>query len=84
MSSLPLSLRHLLQVRRVLQVLEKPFSSQPGLEFPAWVGEAQATNESERDEGEEAQQGASAVPPARTAVAYDSKPPIWATEICVT
>lgn len=84
-----LSLPRLLpQVRRVLQVLEKPFTSQPGLEFPSWVGGAEAANGGERDEGEEAQQEASAstsaVPPARNAVAYDSKPPTWANEICVT
>lgn len=72
----------MLQVQRVLKVLEKPFSSQPGLEFPAWVGGAKASNCGERDEGEEAQQDAAS--PSRNPVPYDSKPPAWANEICVT
>uniref|UniRef100_A0A665V301 Selenoprotein O n=1 Tax=Echeneis naucrates TaxID=173247 RepID=A0A665V301_ECHNA len=48
------------EVQRVLKVLEKPFSSQPGLELPAWAGGA------------------------RSPIPYDSKPPAWAHEICVT
>uniref|UniRef100_H3CSG3 Selenoprotein O n=1 Tax=Tetraodon nigroviridis TaxID=99883 RepID=H3CSG3_TETNG len=53
------------EVRRVLQVLEKPYSWQPGLEFPAW-------------------KGGSAEAAGRNPVSYDSKPPAWAGEICVT
>ncbi|KAI3370800.1 hypothetical protein L3Q82_007336 [Scortum barcoo] len=41
------------EVQRVLKVLEKPFSSQPGLELPAWVGGGEATEQGEREEGEE-------------------------------
>lgn len=74
-----------MQVRRVLQVLEKPFSSQPGLEVPAWRGGAEAALRGERDEGEDDQQGAStSASAARNPVPYDSKPPAWANEICVT
>uniref|UniRef100_A0A8C4HYC4 Selenoprotein O n=1 Tax=Dicentrarchus labrax TaxID=13489 RepID=A0A8C4HYC4_DICLA len=70
------------EVQRVLKVLEKPFSSQPGLELPAWVGGGEATEQGERDEGEEQQQASTST--ARTPVPYDSKPPAWANEICVT
>lgn len=71
-----------LQVQRVLKVLEKPFSSQPGLELPAWVSGGEATEQGERDEGEE--QEAASASTARNPVPYDSKPPAWAHEICVT
>lgn len=68
------------EVQRVLKVLEKPFCAQPGLELPAWVGKGGAPEAAERDEGEE--------PPStstgRAPVPYDSKPPAWAHEICVT
>ncbi|KAM4618812.1 selenoprotein O1 [Polymixia lowei] len=68
------------EVRRVLKVLQKPFSSQAGLEHPAWLGQGGAEEEQrERDEGEEASTSAT-----RTLVPYDSKPPAWAHEICVT
>lgn len=72
-----------LQVQRVLKVLQKPFSSQPGLELPAWVGGHETATEGERDEGEEQRHEASAAG-ARVHVPYDSKPPAWAQEICVT
>ncbi|KAA8590637.1 hypothetical protein FQN60_014571 [Etheostoma spectabile] len=68
------------EVQRVLKVLEKPFSPQPGLELPARGGGGSATERGERDEGEE-QLPASA---SRNPVPYDSKPPAWAHEICVT
>ncbi|KAL4006032.1 hypothetical protein ACER0C_005745 [Sarotherodon galilaeus] len=71
------------EVQRVLKVLEKPFSSQPGLELPAWVGGGGTSAEGERDEGEEQQQEAT-TSMARNPVPYDSKPPAWAHEICVT
>uniref|UniRef100_A0A3Q3KPN4 Selenoprotein O n=1 Tax=Mastacembelus armatus TaxID=205130 RepID=A0A3Q3KPN4_9TELE len=72
------------EVERVLKVLEKPFSSQPGLELPAWVSKGGTTELGERDEGEEQQQGATPTSTARNPVPYDSKPPAWAQEICVT
>uniref|UniRef100_A0A672H0F4 Selenoprotein O n=1 Tax=Salarias fasciatus TaxID=181472 RepID=A0A672H0F4_SALFA len=68
------------EVQRVLRVLEKPFSSQPGLELPAWVGGGGAAARGERDEGEEE----ASTSTSRNPVPYDSKPPTWATEICVT
>lgn len=71
------------EVQRVLKVLEKPFSSQPGLELPAWVGGGGTSAGGERDEGEEQQQEATTSMP-RNPVPYDSKPPAWAHEICVT
>ena len=81
----------MLQVQRVLKVLQKPFSSQPGLESPAWVGRGQTTDQGERDEEEEEeeeeeqqQEAAASSSTARTPVPYDSKPPTWANEICVT
>lgn len=74
-----------LQVQRVLKVLEKPYCSQPGLEFPAWVGgSGEAANQGERDEGEEQQQAMASSSTPRNPVSYDSKPPAWAGEICVT
>uniref|UniRef100_A0A8C2WWF8 Selenoprotein O n=1 Tax=Cyclopterus lumpus TaxID=8103 RepID=A0A8C2WWF8_CYCLU len=73
------------EVQRVLKVLEKPFSSQPGLEPSAWAGGGEATKQGERDEGEEQQQQeAASAPTARNPVPYDSRPPAWAHEICVT
>ncbi|XP_068169960.1 selenoprotein O1 isoform X2 [Antennarius striatus] len=72
------------EVQRVLKVLEKPFSSQPGLEFPAWVGGGETARLGERDEGEEHQQEMPSTSTARSPVPYDSKPPAWATKICVT
>lgn len=78
------------EVQRVLKVLEKPFSSQPGLEFPAWVDGGAPTKQAERDEGEEEeedddqQQEAASKSTARIPVPYDSRPPAWAREICVT
>ncbi|XP_041651830.1 selenoprotein O1 isoform X2 [Cheilinus undulatus] len=70
------------EVQRVLTVLKKPFSSQPGLELPSWTGGA--SEQGERDEGEEAQQEAASSSNARNPVPYDSKPPAWASQICVT
>lgn len=72
------------EVQRVLKVLEKPFSAQPGLELPAWVGKGGAPEEAERDEGEEPLQEAASTSTGRDPVPYDSKPPAWAHEICVT
>lgn len=74
----------------MLKVLEKPFSSQPGLEFPAWVDGGAPNKQAERDEGEEEeddddqQQEAASKSTARIPVPYDSRPPAWAREICVT
>lgn len=69
----------------MLKVLEKPFSTQLGLEQTSWLGRRGA--EGQRNEGgeeeEEAQQGAEAAS-SRMRVPYDSKPPVWANEICVT
>ncbi|KAM7002880.1 selenoprotein O1 [Tautogolabrus adspersus] len=72
------------EVQRVLKVLEKPFSSQPGLELPSWSGGGGVSEQGERDEGEEAQQEAASSSTARDPVPYDSKPPAWANQICVT
>lgn len=79
------------EVQRVLKVLEKPFCSQPGLEQPGWVGRGGADEQGERDEGregeggeEEGEQRAGTSAGARSPVPYDSKPPVWAREICVT
>ncbi|KAF3689055.1 Selenoprotein O [Channa argus] len=72
------------EVQRVLTVLQRPFSAQPGLELPAWVGRGGTTEEGERDEGEEPQQEAASTSSTRNPVPYDSKPPAWAHEICVT
>ncbi|XP_075944876.1 selenoprotein O1 isoform X2 [Anarhichas minor] len=77
------------EAQRVLKVLEKPFSLQPGLELPAWVGGGgggggEATKRGERDEGEDQQQEAASTSTARNPVPYDSRPPAWAHEICVT
>uniref|UniRef100_A0A8C6WW32 Selenoprotein O n=1 Tax=Neogobius melanostomus TaxID=47308 RepID=A0A8C6WW32_9GOBI len=69
------------EVQRVLMVLEKPFSSQPGLELPTWVSKHGDTEEAEREEAEEQSASSSTV---RSALPYDSKPPAWAQEICVT
>ncbi|KAF7657922.1 hypothetical protein LDENG_00020170 [Lucifuga dentata] len=72
------------EVQRVLEVLEKPFSSKPGLELPGRVGRGGTNEPQERDEGEEQQQEAASTSEARNPVPYDSKPPPWAYEICVT
>ncbi|KAM6946262.1 selenoprotein O1 [Aplochiton taeniatus] len=75
------------EVQRVLKVLDKPFCSQPGLEEPAWVGQGGEEQNRERDEGEEGGEppGSSAeTATTRAPVPYDSKPPAWANQICVT
>ncbi|XP_074534593.1 selenoprotein O1 isoform X2 [Halichoeres trimaculatus] len=72
------------EVQRVLKVLKKPFSAQPGLELPSWSGGGGASVQGERDEGEEAQQEAASSSTARDPVPYDSRPPAWASQICVT
>uniref|UniRef100_A0A672PU16 Selenoprotein O n=1 Tax=Sinocyclocheilus grahami TaxID=75366 RepID=A0A672PU16_SINGR len=70
------------EVQRVLKVLEKPFSVQEGLEKPGWVGRGGVADSEERDEtGEE---GNTSGAEAQVLVPYDSKPPMWANEICVT
>ncbi|CAB1450778.1 unnamed protein product [Pleuronectes platessa] len=71
------------EVQRVLKVLEKPFSAQPGLELPAWAGGGGA-DRAESDEEEEHRQEAASPSAARDPVPYDSKPPAWANELCVT
>ncbi|KAM9816193.1 selenoprotein O1 [Syngnathus typhle] len=72
------------EVRRVLKVLEKPFSSQPDLEVPTWVGQGGVTQQGERDDGEEQQEDVASSSTVRTPVPYDSKPPAWSQAICVT
>lgn len=69
------------EVQRVLKVLEKPFSSQPGLELSTWAGKRGSTEEGERDEEEEQAASTSTV---RNTLPYNSKPPTWAQDICVT
>uniref|UniRef100_W5LL81 Selenoprotein O n=2 Tax=Astyanax mexicanus TaxID=7994 RepID=W5LL81_ASTMX len=75
------------EVRRVLKVLEKPFCKQEGLEQPGWMGRGGSVESGERDEGEQGEaetevEGGGAE--SRVFVPYDSKPPTWANEICVT
>ncbi|KAI7802520.1 selenoprotein O [Triplophysa rosa] len=73
------------EVQRVLKVLEKPFSVQEGLEQPNWVGRGGVDNPGESDEtGEEGNTSGSPGAEPRVLVPYDSKPPVWANEICVT
>ncbi|XP_061826085.1 selenoprotein O1 isoform X2 [Nerophis lumbriciformis] len=74
------------EVQRVLKVLEKPFSSQPGLEAPAWVGQSGATQQGERDDNveEEQQEEVASTSTAREPIPYDSKPPACSQGICVT
>lgn len=71
------------EVQRVLKVLEKPFSVQEGLEQPGWMGRGGAADPGEREETEEEGSNSSGAG-ARGLVPYDSKPPVWANEICVT
>lgn len=73
------------QVQRVLKVLEKPFCTQESLELPGQMvrlgsEEAQKKDEEAQREAEEDVTGAE----NRVIVSYDSKPPAWATKICVT
>lgn len=66
-------------------MLEKPFSVQEGLEQPNWVGRGGVDDPGERDEtGDEENASGSAGAEPRVLVPYDSKPPAWANEICVT
>ncbi|KAG5830445.1 hypothetical protein ANANG_G00310700 [Anguilla anguilla] len=71
------------EVQRVLKVLEKPFSAQPGLEQPGWTRPAGGGDTGGEEEEGAAEEGAG--PASRQPfVPYDSKPPVWASEICVT
>ncbi|KAJ8245333.1 hypothetical protein GJAV_G00269660 [Gymnothorax javanicus] len=70
------------EVQRVLKVLEKPFSAQPGLEQSVWAHRA-----GDREVGGATEEGAeeeAGPAPSQSHITYDSKPPVWATEICVT
>lgn len=64
-------------------MLEKPFSVQEGLEQPGLVARGGAAAPEERDETRGEEENTSGAE-ARVLVPYDSKPPIWANEICVT
>uniref|UniRef100_A0A8C9VEA8 Selenoprotein O n=1 Tax=Scleropages formosus TaxID=113540 RepID=A0A8C9VEA8_SCLFO len=70
------------EVQRVLKVLEKPYEAQPGLEQPSWMGPGGA--EVQRQGVEEGSQEEGAVATSRPCIPYDSKPPTWASELCVT
>ncbi|XP_028815141.1 selenoprotein O1 isoform X2 [Denticeps clupeoides] len=67
------------EVHRVLKVLEKPFSAMPGLEQPGWAG-----RRVEADDLREVEERSAPGSAACAVVPYDSKPPAWAAEICVT
>ncbi|CAL8358054.1 unnamed protein product [Lota lota] len=67
------------EVQRVLKVLEYPFLAQPSVEQPARVGQGGAEQAEQDPEG-----AASSTATSRRAVPYDSRPPAWATGICVT
>ncbi|KAG9331241.1 hypothetical protein JZ751_019716 [Albula glossodonta] len=80
------------EVQRVLKVLEKPFCVQQGLEQPLWLRQGGGVGEVRRDEGrcgpseeeEEGGVGTASVSEPPPSVPYDSKPPVWASAICVT
>ncbi|XP_052008434.1 selenoprotein O1 isoform X2 [Xyrauchen texanus] len=76
------------EVQRVLKVLERPFSVQEGLEQPGWMGRGEVEDPGERDEagedGNTSREGIGSRAEARGLVPYDSRPPTWANEICVT
>ncbi|XP_061085514.1 protein adenylyltransferase SelO-1, mitochondrial-like [Conger conger] len=70
------------EVRRVLKVLEKPFSAQPGLERPGrarLAGDGQEVGATEEGAQEEAGPA-----PRRFDVPYDGKPPLSACGISVS
>ncbi|KAK2847940.1 hypothetical protein Q7C36_009622 [Tachysurus vachellii] len=74
------------EVQRVLKVLEKPFCMQEGLELPGRTVRrgSEEAQESDEDEGQrEAEEGVTGAE-SKVIVSYDSKPPAWATKICVT
>ncbi|XP_030649156.1 protein adenylyltransferase SelO-1, mitochondrial-like [Chanos chanos] len=70
------------EVQRVLKVLESPYSVNPGLERPGWLGcrneRGQTGHKEEESEGQRRTILNARCPP------YTSKPPSWAREICVT
>lgn len=68
------------EVQKVLKVLEKPFCLEEGMELPSHMVQRQNRNEEGEREAEEDVRGAE----NRAIVSYDSKPPAWAAEICVT
>ncbi|XP_053478840.1 selenoprotein O1 isoform X2 [Ictalurus furcatus] len=69
------------EVQRVLKVLEKPFCAQEG-----WMVRRGSEEAQERDEEEGQREAEEDVTGAenRVIVSYDSKPPAWAAQICVT
>lgn len=67
-------------------MLEKPFCTQEGLEQPSRTVRrgSEEAQESDEDEGQrEAEEGVTGAE-SKVIVSYDSKPPAWATKICVT
>ncbi|CAL8262939.1 unnamed protein product [Merluccius merluccius] len=67
------------EVQRLLKVLEDPFSAQPSLEQPAKEGQGTAGEAEEEPQG-----AASSTAASKGAVPYDSRPPAWASGICVS
>lgn len=72
------------EVQRLLKVLENPYSVQPDLKHPIWPGkgspcEAKGFTRLNMEDGREqhGMTGTGCLP-------YNSKPPEWAREICVT
>ncbi|XP_010881667.2 selenoprotein O1 [Esox lucius] len=71
------------EVQQVLKVLQKPFTfTQLGLEKPRGLRPGRMEEHGERDDG--GQQESEPAASSRMSVPYDSKPPVWANEICVT
>ncbi|KAL2102289.1 hypothetical protein ACEWY4_001457 [Coilia grayii] len=74
------------EVQRVLKLLERPYSAQPDLEQPSWTrGVAEGTCGVDGGPGgTEAEPNENDSDAVTRRLLYDSRPPAWAREICVT
>ncbi|XP_076153578.1 protein adenylyltransferase SelO-1, mitochondrial-like [Alosa pseudoharengus] len=73
------------EVQRVLKLLERPYSAQPGVEHPGWLGQAhQGTCGVGGPGGAEVERNGKDPDSVARCLPYDSKPPSWAREVCVT
>ncbi|CAB1346118.1 unnamed protein product [Coregonus sp. 'balchen'] len=72
------------EVRRVLKVLENPFSAQPESELPGGPKTFGERDEKGMEKDKEGRKDEGRTAGNQNGVPYDSKPPVWAREICVT
>ncbi|KAM9401986.1 protein adenylyltransferase SelO-1, mitochondrial-like [Salvelinus alpinus] len=72
------------EVRRVLKVLENPYSAHPESELPGGPKTFGERYQKGMEKDKEGRKDEGRTDGNQNCVPYDSKPPVWAREICVT